>query len=148
MAAKEGSRSLEQTPTWAVAAVCFVLILISIIIEHVIHLIGMWLKKRHKRALCEALEKIKSELMLFGFMSLLLTVGQGVVSDICISKALGATWHPCSKKQEIESDKNEDKSSDSDEKHLRRLLTFQDSGGGGRRVLAAAGYDKCAAKAC
>ncbi|KAK6244747.1 hypothetical protein QUC31_011156 [Theobroma cacao] len=146
MAAKEGSRSLEQTPTWAVAAVCFVLILISIIIEHVIHLIGMWLKKRHKRALCEALEKIKSELMLFGFMSLLLTVGQGVVSDICISKALGATWHPCSKKQEIESDKNEDKSSDSDEKHLRRLLTFQDSGGGGRRVLAAAGYDKCAAK--
>lgn len=89
-----------------------------------------------------------SELMLFGFMSLLLTVGQGVVSDICISKALGATWHPCSKKQESESDKNEDKSSDSDEKHLRRLLTFQDSGGGGRRVLAAAGYDKCAAKAC
>lgn len=47
MAAKEGSRSLEQTPTWAVAAVCFVLILISIIIEHVIHLIGMVIQATH-----------------------------------------------------------------------------------------------------
>lgn len=36
---KEG-RSLEETPTWAVALVCFVLVLISILIEYVIHLIG------------------------------------------------------------------------------------------------------------
>lgn len=35
-----GGRSLEQTPTWAVAIVCFVLVAISIVIEHVIHLIG------------------------------------------------------------------------------------------------------------
>ncbi|GKU93518.1 hypothetical protein SLEP1_g7110 [Rubroshorea leprosula] len=33
-------RSLGQTPTWAVAVVCFVLVLISIIIKHIIHLIG------------------------------------------------------------------------------------------------------------
>lgn len=37
-AAKE--RSLEQTPTWAVAVVCFILVLVSIIIEYIIHLIG------------------------------------------------------------------------------------------------------------
>lgn len=40
MAAGAKDRSLEQTPTWAVAVVCFVLLLISIIIEHIIHLIG------------------------------------------------------------------------------------------------------------
>lgn len=40
MAASSNGRSLEQTPTWAVAVVCFVLVLISIIIEHIIHLIG------------------------------------------------------------------------------------------------------------
>ncbi|KAK1314462.1 MLO-like protein 12 [Acorus calamus] len=34
------SRSLEQTPTWAVAGVCLVLLAISIFIEHVIELIG------------------------------------------------------------------------------------------------------------
>jgi len=33
-------RSLEETPTWAFAVVCFVLLAISIIIEHVIHAIG------------------------------------------------------------------------------------------------------------
>ncbi|OMO72550.1 Mlo-related protein [Corchorus capsularis] len=149
MAAAKESRSLEETPTWAVAIVCFVLLLISIVIEHVIHLIAKWLKKRHKRALYEALEKIKSELMLLGFISLLLTIVQGTISDICISKAAGATWHPCSKKQKSESNKDEDKFSGSDENHQRKLLTFQGFGGiDERRVLAAGGYDdKCAAKA-
>lgn len=33
-------RSLEQTPTWAVAVVCFVLVLVSIFIEQIIHFIG------------------------------------------------------------------------------------------------------------
>ncbi|RXI01301.1 hypothetical protein DVH24_001535 [Malus domestica] len=142
---KEG-RSLEQTPTWAVAVVCFVLVLISILIEYFIHLIAKWLTKRNKKALYEALEKIKAELMLLGFLSLLLTVGQGPISNICISKAVGATWHPCSKKHEVKSDKGEENSSDSDNNAHRRLLSALDSNGGGRRVLAAGGYDKCAAK--
>jgi hypothetical protein len=33
-------RTLEITPTWAVATVCFFLILISILIEQLLHLIG------------------------------------------------------------------------------------------------------------
>lgn len=147
-AAKE--RSLEQTPTWAVAVVCFILVLVSIIIEYIIHLIGKWLKKKNKRALYEALEKIKAELMLLGFLSLLLTVGQGPISDICISKSVGATWHPCSKKQETVYDKEdgESPSSDDDDSGRRRLLSavLSNSGGSARRVLAAAGYDKCGAK--
>lgn len=40
MAGASGGQSLEETPTWAVAVVCFVLVLISIIIEHIIQLIG------------------------------------------------------------------------------------------------------------
>ncbi|RZS13473.1 hypothetical protein BHM03_00045087 [Ensete ventricosum] len=110
-----GGRTLEQTSTWAVATVCFVLVIISVAIEHAIHLITkvsmqllelpmvgshgeeernlrlwsswalrlpqslsqwnttakdielnefshclQWLEKNHKRALQEALEKIKS----------------------------------------------------------------------------------------
>lgn len=34
------SRSLEQTPTWAVAVVCFVIVVVSIIIEHLLDLVG------------------------------------------------------------------------------------------------------------
>lgn len=88
--------------------------------------------------------------MLLGFLSLLLTVGQGPISDICISKSVGATWHPCSKKQETDYGKEdgESPSSDDDDSGRRRLLSavLSNSGGSARRVLAAAGYDKCGAK--
>ncbi|KAK7335722.1 hypothetical protein VNO80_27716 [Phaseolus coccineus] len=90
-----GGRNLDETPTWAVAVVCFVLLSVSIIIEYIFNLIGKWLKQKHKRALYESLEKIKSELMLLGFISLLLTVGQGLISRICISEKVAGTFHPC-----------------------------------------------------
>ena len=50
MAGASGGRSLEQTPTWAVAVVCFVLVLISIIIEHIIHLVGQVRLKKIKHS--------------------------------------------------------------------------------------------------
>lgn len=140
MAGGGGGRSLEQTPTWAVAVVCFVLVAISILIEHILHLIGKWLKSKHKRSLYEALEKIKSELMLLGFISLLLTVGQGPITKICISKEVGATWHPCNKKQEANLDQHSGVSHGEDGR--RRLL----SDDGARRILASGGADKCEAK--
>ncbi|RVW57873.1 MLO-like protein 6 [Vitis vinifera] len=74
MADKLEDRSLTETPTWAVAVVCFVLLAVSIFIEHIIHHIGSWLKRRNKRALYEALERSK---------------------QICISKSVGSTWYPC-----------------------------------------------------
>ncbi|KAI4385504.1 hypothetical protein MLD38_003522 [Melastoma candidum] len=147
MASGSGGRTLEQTPTWAVAVVCFVLVLISIVIESIIHLIGHWLKKKHKRGLYEALEKIKSELMLLGFISLLLTVGQSTIAGICISKEVGATWHPCKKKQEQQyPTKFQEPPWDSGNR--RRLLEEEDYGRDGslRRILASGSTDQCAAK--
>ncbi|XP_038902930.1 MLO-like protein 6 [Benincasa hispida] len=145
MAGGGAGRSLEETPTWAVAAVCFVLVLISIIIEHILHLIGKWLKKKHKRALYEALEKIKSELMLLGFISLLLTVGQSLITNVCIPPDVAATWHPCSPQREEELTKQDDLV-DSDH-NRRKLLAVSHLNVTFRRSLAAAGgTDKCAAK--
>jgi len=39
MAGGSVGRSLPETPTWAVAVVCFVILSISIIIEHIFHII-------------------------------------------------------------------------------------------------------------
>ncbi|KAI3522994.1 hypothetical protein L1887_01046 [Cichorium endivia] len=128
----EGIRTLERTPTWAVAAVCLILVTVSIFIEQIIHLIGKWLKKNNKKTLFEALEKIKSELMLLGFISLLLTVGQAIITDICIPKSLGDTWLPCSKKDIKEMDAH--RGANEEEIHARRLLS------------AAAYGDKCTAQ--
>ncbi|KAK2643313.1 hypothetical protein Ddye_025076 [Dipteronia dyeriana] len=140
MAVAGGGRSLEQTPTWAVATVCFGLVLISIIIEYIIHLIGKWFQKKHKRALYEALEKIKSELMLLGFISLLLTVGQSLITDMCIPESVANKWHPCGKDREEELNKVDTDQEETESEHRRRLLAV-------RRVLAAAAStDKCAAQ--
>ncbi|KAK4788664.1 hypothetical protein SAY86_019983 [Trapa natans] len=149
MAAATGGRSLEETPTWAVAVVCIVLILISVIIEHIIHLVGKWLIKKRKRALYKALEKIKSELMLLGFISLLLTVGQGLITNICISEKVGSTWHPCSNKefqyQKLHRNYG-DTPSDGVGDRRRLLSVYGSDEETFRRVLAAAAGDKCAAK--
>eukprot|EP01018_Ginkgo_biloba_P029335 Gb_05044 [translate_table: standard] len=147
-----GERTLEQTPTWAVAAVCLVIVIISIIIEECIHLIGKWLTKRHKKAMYEALEKIKAELMLLGFISLLLTVGQKPISEICVSKHLAYTMLPC-KKEGGYDDKKEtpnDGGRDDDGQHRRRKLLWGAMPSSEevpwRRVLAAAGGDHCSQK--
>nr|GMD43570.1 MLO protein homolog 1-like [Ipomoea batatas] len=78
------SQTLQETPTWALAAVCGVFIAISI-----------WFKKKQKKAMMEALEKIKAELMLLGFISLLLTVSTTLVARICIPPHFAHTWLPC-----------------------------------------------------
>lgn len=95
MAGGSGDRSLEETSTWAVALVCAVIVVISVVIEHGIESLGKWFEKREKKAMFEALEKIKAELMLLGFISLLLTVGTTYVAKICVPKRLGNTWLPC-----------------------------------------------------
>ncbi|KAF6134641.1 hypothetical protein GIB67_002042 [Kingdonia uniflora] len=145
--AGEGGRSLEQTPTWAVAVICFALVLISIIIEHILHLIGKWFTNKRKRALYEALEKIKSELMLLGFISLLLTVAQTPISNICIPESVANSWHPCSKKQEHKTEEEDEEESENITHHIgRRLLLNYGSAGSKRRILAAATEDKCTKK--
>ncbi|XP_075521906.1 MLO-like protein 6 [Primulina tabacum] len=144
MAGADGGRTLEQTPTWAVAVVCFFLVAISIVIEFFIHLIGKWLKSKHKMALYESLEKVKAELMLLGFISLLLTVGQNLIAEICISEEAAATWHPCSKRQE--SEKYPETLLDGNGRKLLTTVGGDDDGGNHRRFLASAKTDKCGAQ--
>ncbi|XP_030523791.1 MLO-like protein 10 [Rhodamnia argentea] len=119
------ARELDQTPTWAVAIVCAAFIVISLVLEKFLHKVGTWLTERHKRALYEALDKVKSELMILGFISLLLTFGQSYVSRICIPQKVADTMLPCRK------DNKYDKSLKGGQ---RKLLWYE------RRSLAAGSY--------
>lgn len=49
----EGTRELDQTPTWAVAGVCAIIIVVSIALEKVLHRLG----KTSTRKLCSKLWK-------------------------------------------------------------------------------------------
>ncbi|XP_052190383.1 MLO-like protein 10 [Diospyros lotus] len=128
MAGDSSGRELDRTPTWAVTGVCAVIIIISIALEKILHRVGRWFTERHKKALFEALEKVKAELMILGFISLLLTFGQYYIVKICIPSNVADTMLPCS---------SNDKTSKAEE-HRRRLLWYE------HRVLAASSYNfKC-----
>ncbi|XP_061948948.1 MLO-like protein 10 isoform X1 [Populus nigra] len=128
------TRQLDQTPTWAVASVCAVIIIISILLEKILHKVGTWFTEKHKQALFEALEKVKAELMILGFISLLLTFGQYNIAKICVPQDVAGTMLPC-KKQGV-TDKSS--STKGEEEPGRRLLWFD------RRFLAGAkGAVKC-----
>ncbi|KAL9227512.1 hypothetical protein vseg_003193 [Gypsophila vaccaria] len=111
----------EYTPTWVVAVVCFIIIAISLLVERCIHFGGSLLKKKHQKSLYEALEKVKEELMLLGFISLMLTVLQGAISKICIPERFVTNMLPCKRVENESSDDGE-----STTEHLgglRRLLS-------------------------
>ncbi|XAR56205.1 hypothetical protein NMG60_11036587 [Bertholletia excelsa] len=132
----EGSRSLEYTPTWVVATVCFVIVLLSLLAERGLHKLGKFLKHKRQDALFEALQKLKEELMLLGFISLTLTVFQSFITHICIPRHLAYYMLPC----KLESAA----SGGSEIKHLRY---FQQTMNEGRRLLSAESFsDHCAPK--
>ncbi|KAI6701787.1 hypothetical protein NL676_010923 [Syzygium grande] len=89
--------NLEYTLTWVVALVCSVIVAMSLAVERLLHYTG---KKKKQRPLFEALPKIKEELMLLGFISLLLTVFQNRINTICISKHSPGKWLPCKKEDD------------------------------------------------
>lgn len=123
-----GETTLEYTPTWVVAAVCTVIVSISLGAERILHYAGKYLKKKDQKPLYEALLKIKEELMLLGFISLLLTVFQDTIAKICIPKRYSDDWLPCKKKKEDSSSSEESTS------HFQTFYHF--TSGGARRLLA------------
>ncbi|GJN01298.1 hypothetical protein PR202_ga18554 [Eleusine coracana subsp. coracana] len=97
-------RSLALTPTWSVATVLTLLVVGSLLIERSIHRLSNWLKKTHRNPLYKAMEKMKEEMMLLGFISLLLAATSRIISGICIdSKYYNSKFSPCTKAEVEES---------------------------------------------
>nr|KJB13401.1 hypothetical protein B456_002G072500 [Gossypium raimondii] len=94
----EEERSVAITPTWALATVLSVFIAVSLIVERSIHQLTNWLRRTDKKSLLAALEKMKEELMMLGFMSLLLTATSRSIANICIPSKFydDSSFAPCS----------------------------------------------------
>ncbi|KAF8765607.1 hypothetical protein HU200_008098 [Digitaria exilis] len=100
MVAEGEAAALEFTPTWIVAAVCSIIVLLSLVAERCLHYLGKKLKKKNQKPLYEALLKVKEELMLLGFISLLLTVFQGMIQRTCIPAGWTDHMLPCQRPDE------------------------------------------------
>ncbi|XVF63503.1 hypothetical protein PTKIN_Ptkin09bG0091700 [Pterospermum kingtungense] len=85
----------------------------------------------------EALEKIKAELMLLGFISLLLTVGTYYIPEICIPEKIGNSMLPCKPKSE----KSKGNDGEGDDRR-RKLLSYAEDMVW-RRVLADSTKGSC-----
>nr|KAJ0218564.1 hypothetical protein LSAT_V11C300129680 [Lactuca sativa] len=96
MEADEG-KSLVETPTWAVASVVSVMVLVGFFMNAALRHIEKWLYRTKRKALFAALEKIKEELMLFAILSLLMGHWIVYISKICVkSSAISSRFYPCS----------------------------------------------------
>ncbi|OIW11529.1 hypothetical protein TanjilG_26895 [Lupinus angustifolius] len=96
----EETRSLAMTPTWSVATVLTVFVAVSLLVERSIHRLSNWLRKTNRNPLFAALEKMKEELMLLGFISLLLTATSRMIANICIpSKYYNSAFAPCTRSE-------------------------------------------------
>ncbi|XP_042400595.1 MLO-like protein 1 [Zingiber officinale] len=136
--AASGDVKLERTPTWIVASVCFVIVLVSLIVERLLHHLGKVLKRKNQKPLFDALQKVKEELMLLGFISLLLTVLQGAIQKICIPEEWNHRMLPC---------EMEDSSDSHGTSHFQTVFSAGDFGGR-RRLLSGdeSGSDHCLRK--
>lgn len=131
--AEETEGSLKYTPTWTVAVVCTVFVTISLCLERGIHRLGKTLKRRNQKPLYEALEKLKEELMLLGFISLLLTVFQGSMNRLCIPESFTNHMLPCKRAENAEGPSSEDVN------HSRQLISLL--GSNSRRLLSSGGSE-------
>ena len=61
---REGSITLEHTPTWVVASVCIVIIAISLAVERV-HFTSQTSTSKNQKPLCEALQNVKEGLSFY-----------------------------------------------------------------------------------
>ncbi|KAK9092505.1 hypothetical protein Syun_027416 [Stephania yunnanensis] len=134
----DNMRSLALTPTWSVAVVLTVFVFVSLLVERSIHRLSSWLQKTHRNPLFEAVEKMKEELMLLGFISLLLTATSSTISNICIeSKFYDSNFSPCSRSEV------EDAEVENEHTGGRKLLMDAVARFSSRRVLNSLNRNTC-----
>ncbi|KAI8018014.1 MLO-like protein 14 [Camellia lanceoleosa] len=92
-------RSLALTPTWSVATVMAIFVVVSLLVERSIHRLSNWLRKTNRKPLFKAVEKMKE-----GFIPLLLTATSGIISNICILTSFYESVFSSCTKSEVQDD--------------------------------------------
>ncbi|KAM3243730.1 hypothetical protein ACQJBY_055584 [Aegilops geniculata] len=88
-------KPLELTPTWIVASICSAIVIISLVFERLLHRLGKRMMRSSKKPLYEVLLRVKEELMVLGFISLLLAVFQGAMGRLCVRRSVMSHMLPC-----------------------------------------------------
>ncbi|XP_058745290.1 MLO-like protein 1 [Vicia villosa] len=125
---------LQFTPTWVVASVCTILVAVSFALVRGLHHLGKFLKRKNQESLFQALQKIKEELMLLGFISIFLAQAQNVIVEICVPEKMMHHMLPC-KLDEREYEQSVVKSKPKPVAHFQTFFSSNDVFGNARRLL-------------
>lgn len=135
---EEEGTTLEDTPTYAVAIAACSFIAASLALERLIHKFKKYLKAKNQKPLRKVLDKLTEELMLLGFISLLLTVLQSAITKICVSDDFASHMLPCKRNEEEALS-----GAGTNETAHRRLLGLYMNSYDARRMLAGGGNTYC-----
>eukprot|EP00798_Chlamydomonas_sp_ICE-L_P030597 gene30597-35608_t len=81
----EGGYGLTNTPGWRMALLVLFFALISWAVDLSLHQAEKWLRKRKMKGLLHALNALKMELLLVGVISLVLTMFEDYLAQICFN---------------------------------------------------------------
>ncbi|KAL5060117.1 hypothetical protein RYX36_031721 [Vicia faba] len=121
--------------TWVVAVVCTILVAVSFALVRGLHHLGKFLKTKNQESLFQALQKIKEELMLLGFISIFLAQAQNVIVEICVPEKMMHHMLPC-KLEEREYEQSVVKSKPKPIVHFQTFFSSNDVFGTTRRLLS------------
>ncbi|XP_028237735.1 MLO-like protein 11 [Glycine soja] len=97
---EQESRPLSFTPTFSIASILSIFVGVSLLVERALHYLSSWLRKSNQKSLLAALEKMQEEMMLLGFISLLLTATSDLIANICIPlKFYNSDFAPCTRSE-------------------------------------------------
>ena len=89
-----GGFDYEGTQSWRLALFFFCFGLVSVGTEHALHWVLHYFEEKKKFGLKDMVEKLKDELMLLGFISLVLVLLQDRILRVCVPEC-GGIWGSC-----------------------------------------------------
>ncbi|CAI7729995.1 unnamed protein product [Closterium sp. NIES-54] len=89
------SSSMLYTPTFLTATVAAIIITVSLLFERLINLIHRFLVRKKRAALVTVGHRIKDELMLVGFISIVLALIDPLIVQWCIAIPRSTIFIPC-----------------------------------------------------
>lgn len=76
--------NFEQTSSLRVCVILLAFVILSVFFEKLLHALEHWFEHMHKEGLNEVLERLKEEVLLVGFLSLLLLASEDKLLTICM----------------------------------------------------------------
>ncbi|KAL5097542.1 hypothetical protein RYX36_001869 [Vicia faba] len=112
-----------------------ILVAVSFALVRGLHHLGKFLKTKNQESLFQALQKIKEELMLLGFISIFLAQAQNVIVEISVPEKMMHHMLPC-KLEEREYEQSVVKSKPKPIVHFQTFFSSNDVFGTARRLLS------------